>query len=317
MRSEMIRAEMSRMLVNQRPGLFAEPMSSSDPIFSNLYYRNMLRARTGVAKRSLMRMGREDYVLRDGEWAGAMEQPLYPVASPATQTLPSATAVTPMPMVPAAPAPAPLSLEDRPVTTTAFNDSLDQRLRERGERYLLQGKAYFREKDYVTASQYFEMYQQTAPHDATGRVLQVLCSYQKRDFNTAIVHLTLAFKEIAERKVTTLDEIKLDWREFFKDRQSFQAVLDDVTIMAKAPNSSPLIGLLMAYYQWLNDDLGTAISAMDTAITGLEAEAKIVDEKLGQVSPIDRTAYAKFFRDMLVASKAAAAAPAAGTAPAP
>ncbi|MBX3394740.1 MAG: hypothetical protein KF841_05190 [Phycisphaerae bacterium] len=297
-RSDQIRAELARMINNQRDGLLAAPPSSIDPIYNMMSRRNLLRSRSALAERTASIMGHQDYILQDGKWAGAVQPPAMPIWSPSTATMREASGAIPPPMPDVYEAPKLGMSSDGPPMRT-YNSMLASQLGAKGEQYLREGLDFFANKQYSQAQQKFELYQQTTPESPHPLALLSITSYQQRDFNLSILFLAQALQRMYDQRLDRLDDLRVDPRVLYPDPNDFRRIVDESTLIAKLPGSSPRSSLLMAYFQLLNGSPQTALSALDTAIVGIEAEARAEEQKSGQGSVIDRTSHVKWFRELV------------------
>lgn len=297
-RSDQIRAELARMINNQRDGLLAAPQSSIDPIYNMMSRRNLLRSRSALAERTAAIMGHQDYIFQDGRWAGAVQPPAMPVWSPSSAMMRDASGAIPPPMPDVYQSPI-LKPAGDGIAEKTYNSILTDQLGMKGEQYLREGLDFYADKQYAQAQQKFELYQQTAPGRPRPLALLTISSYQQRDFNLSILFLSQALQRIYDQRLDQLDEIRIDPRILYPDSNDFRRIVDESTLIAKLPGSSPRSSLLMAYFQLLNDSPQTALSALDTAIVGIEAESRAEEAKVGQGNLIDRTAHVKWFRELV------------------
>lgn len=316
LRSEQLRAELAHRIRNDRVGLLESPLPSGDPVTNMLEYRNALRARSGLAIRSTALVGRQDYIFQNGVWAGAVKNLDLNIATPATLTMRKATGEPPLPKGDSTFGVTPNL--DGSFPTGSYNDVLAARLEERSQDYLRMGMALYRQKKYMEAAGYFDLYGQAKPESVRCLTLKTLCAYQQRDYNSALLLLIQTMKQIEKSQSASLDDAWFNWQDLYEKQQDFARLVNEATLIAKSPGSSSRFGLMMAYFQWLSGDTNTAISAMDAAIDAMQKESAMEDVKRGAENPIDRTSFAKRFRDLLMASKSAPVpAPSSADLPAP
>lgn len=280
-----------------RQGLLSPLPPSYDPVYTSLYYRNPLRARSLLAQRSLSNAGRQDYVFEDGRWVGDIGTDGLPLQS-ARAVLHAVGTETSAEATPEyKPSTRPMMLNTGP-TARPLNDNLEQHMRERSDQYLRTAKAYAMEKNYASAVQYLDLYKSARPSDPMGDGAMALLSFQMRDIHKAAFHVTMALK-----RMKSLDDLPLNWRDYISDPNDFRALVNQLSLVARGQYSTPQTNLLYAYFQWLNDDHVGAIVSLETVLVAFDAAAKVEEEETGQISPIERAAYVRRFHDLLVARK--------------
>ncbi|HWL93470.1 MAG TPA: hypothetical protein VNT79_08030 [Phycisphaerae bacterium] len=299
LRTEQIRRAMPAGFSGDRLGLLAPSQPLIDPVYASLHYRNLLHARSPLASRSMSLVGRQDYVIRDGEWAGALNSEFLPYQSALART---GSALDDDATKHHDPIPTGAAGRDLGgPSLTPLNDLLEARIRERAEAYRRRGVEYFRQGDYLSASQYLELHKYSNPDDSQAYVALLLVAFQQEDVNQTIVCLTHALQ-----RMTRLEDVWLDWREFYEDGDAFAANLERLSIAARGHGSSPHSSLIVGYFQWIHGDISEALVYIDIALTGFDALARVEEQESGQISEIDRAAHIRRFRDLLAAEKQAA-----------
>ncbi len=280
-----------------RQGLLSPLPPSYDPVFNSLYYRNPLRARSLLAQRGLGNAGRQDYVFENGRWVGDIGTDYLPLQSAKSISRPAGAKPDTADAPDIQTSTRPLMLNTGP-SARPLNDNLEQQIRERSDQYLRMAKAYAMEKNYASAVQYLELYKGARPNDPMGDGAMAMLSYQMRDIHKAVFHVTMALK-----RMKTLDDLPLNWRDYIADPNDFRAMVNQLSLVARGQYSTPQANLLYAYFQWLNDDHVGAIVSLETVLVAFDAAAKVEEEETGQISPIERAAYVRRFHDLLVARK--------------
>ncbi len=306
LRGERLRFSTDR-LARDRKGLLPALDPSADPIYYMLMSRNLLSAESLVVQNALFNAGRNDYRKLDGKWVSDTTNIPYPIMTPATLEVVDGVYTRPEKID--------LSNTDGKLWSTdpgSYNDILEARLHEQGRVFYAKGTAAFQKGDHLTAEHYFALYEQVDDRNPSAIAAKAILSYARENRNEAIVNLNLTLK-----RTTSLDQLSLKREDFYPSKPEFDRLVSDLNLSARSAGASPRVSLLLAFYQWLDGDLGGAISSLDTAIQGLEAEGDIEDARKVELSQFDRTAFARNFRTLLIEARAQKKAAETPATPAP
>ncbi|MBI5764043.1 MAG: hypothetical protein HZA51_11015 [Planctomycetes bacterium] len=181
------------------------------------------------------------------------------------------------------------SVTTQPVTQsdTLYQDVLANRLGRLAEEYYTSGSRAFSKKQWITAKNYFDLVRELEPDKPRAHIAMALVSTQRAEFASAWMHM---LKAIGAAR--TADDLRIDVNQFFTSPDELRKTREEVNRAAQRfPELGSIAGML-AYYSFLNGDLGTAADAAANA------------EKN---TPEDYTAPIKKFRGMLLELRTAPA----------
>ena len=249
--------------------------------------RNPLQSKSALGRSRSALFGRQDYVIEaDGRWRGEVS----PVEHWGPVNLPSTHSTT---------------------NPQSYSTRLSKRLEEKADHYYALGVAYFREGEFPKSRDYFQLVRQLEGDHPRAFVAIVLVSVHRDDINTAVMSLIRAI-----RRAKSLDDLRIEWKDFYAKEQNFRRVLDSVNLRAKSgAKANKALNLMLAYYSFLNDDLNTAIAeakaAEEQATLGAPAEVgSDLNPGAGRGDPL-RVA-AKRLGELLVAARDQGGAPGGG-----
>lgn len=230
-------------------GLLTPEPQSMSPIRQALDQRHLLGPRSVIAKRIAGRAGRLDYVYDDtGEWRGAVPPSLPDVAQ--APSLPTGAAV---------------SMEDR----------LSATLQQQADEYFELGLAYCRAGKLIEAANCLALVKEMERDTPRAFVADVFVSLSSDRYFRAMLSLRRALEA-----AKTLDDLRIDrfierlypGDDIEAQERAFQRQVESVNLFVNANPGAHQQYVLLAYFAWLNGDLGTAISAAETAEKGQDAE---------------------------------------------
>jgi tetratricopeptide (TPR) repeat protein len=229
-----------------RYGLLQDPKPSASRVRYLLDQRNLLLSRSPLGRRVSALIGRQDYLPdNSGEERGAGGRRR---TNPDLQPKPSPT-------------------EDR--VPEEFEDRLLSRLEKKAEDRFELGAAYFRSGDLIKARNCFEIVRHIQRDRPRGYAADVLVSYDRGDYNRAILSLWRALERIGTLEDLRIDrfiETFYDGADFAAKERVFKRTVESVNLFVKSSPAAPHMNLLLTYYAWLDGDLGTAIAAAEIAM---------------------------------------------------
>lgn len=231
-RAEKIRSYDGLPFERREFGLIRPVEPLYSPIARDLRQRNLLRSRSTLGRRSASVIGRQDY-----DWVED-----------------------------ATPLPGSQSNPESGLKTSSYSDMLAARLQKKANDHFELGIAYFKAEQFLKARQHFQLARQINADHPKSYLAEMIVSYHRKDFNTAVINL-----EFALNRASSLNDLKIDWQEFYSSKQDFQRVVDSVSLLANLPKAPPNLSLMLAYYTWLNGDLNTAISLAQSAEMRIQA----------------------------------------------
>jgi tetratricopeptide (TPR) repeat protein len=163
--------------------------------------------------------------------------------------------------------PKPSPTEDR--VPEEFEDRLLSRLEKKAEDRFELGAAYFRSGDLIKARNCFEIVRHIQRDRPRGYAADVLVSYDRGDYNRAILSLWRALERIGTLEDLRIDrfiETFYDGADFAAKERVFKRTVESVNLFVKSSPAAPHMNLLLTYYAWLDGDLGTAIAAAEIAM---------------------------------------------------
>ncbi|HVP13461.1 MAG TPA: hypothetical protein VMV94_19970 [Phycisphaerae bacterium] len=249
-------------LATQRMGLLPDPTVPLTPIQRILDQRNFLRARSSLGRAETAFLGRS--LPLAGE--GVVPQ------SPGVLTAAATTTTSP-----AGEAPAPLRLEE----------TLQERINKTADDNFELGMSYCREGDLLRARYHFDLAKHLWLDKSRPRLACMAVAFESEDYFQATAELLQAL-----RLAKTLDDLRIEGfaDQFYpgndpaEKRRALARTIDAVNRFVVATDNNPLAKLLLAYYSWLNGDVGVAASTADA---------------VSQAIPEPGAGYVRKFRDML------------------
>ena len=239
---------------------------SLSPISNVLDRHNFLRPRSLFGRRLAQRVGQ-------------LNTPLPPAE-------PAATSVGEAPFVPG----------------QTYEDRVAKSLKDRADEDFELALSYFRESSapgqdglLIEARNHISSVLIIDPDAPRGYIVDVFIAYNSKAYNRAFFSLMQALK-----LAKTLDDLKIDGfvEKMYKGddveakRREFRRTVESVSLLLASSPESKEANVLLAYFAWLNGDLGTAVTAA-------EAAAKVENPTNGP--------YVARFRDWLAAAKAGSA----------
>lgn len=244
---------------------------------------NLLRSNSELARNRSALIGRQDYILEaNGRWRGEVS-PLE--SSDSVNVLNAERAAAPL----------------------NYSSRLSAQLEEKADRYYRQGVASFREGQYPRSRDYFQLVRQLEDDQPRAFVANVLVSLQGSDVNVAVTSLIHAID-----RAESLDDLMVEWKEFYVKEQDFRRIVNSVNVLAKSGDgTNKAMNLMLAYYSFLNGDLNTAIATAELA-EGQTTGGAPANTDSDQKSANPLTAAAKRFGEFLVAARDQGKAPEGG-----
>ncbi|MFH1417720.1 MAG: hypothetical protein ABII12_05465 [Planctomycetota bacterium] len=232
-------------------GMLSDVPPPSSPITQILHQRNLLSVRSPLGRRASILIGRN---------------PLTTLSSPGdTENALAKDAVNSAPEPEGAFASEPGNYEDL----------LAARLERRAAEAFDLGAAYYRTGDFSRARHSFDMAQQVWSDKAQPYLGAMLTSYRMGSYHRATTELVNAIE-----RMQTLDDLKIEGfiERFFEGeglsakQAEFRKIVDSANVFVAATQGSARPNLLLAYFAWMNGDLGTAIAAAEIAPEGYREE---------------------------------------------
>ncbi len=129
-------------------------------------------------------------------------------------------------------------------------------------------KDNIRRKALIGAQNCFDIVRRIERDRPRAFVADLLVSVDRRSYNRAILSM-----ERSLDRAQNLDELRIDRfiERFYagpdlkSKRRAFERTLESVNLLAKSSPGAGQMDVLLAYYAWLGDDFGTAITAVETA----------------------------------------------------
>jgi len=238
MQTRLDRIRAASPIMRRRHGLLEDIAPSGSHTQYIFDQRNLLRSRSPLGKQATAVIGRYDYLPRKTDGPRS-DSNLRPSNDEPSVQMPG-----------------------------HFDEHLANRLEKKADDYFELGIAFFRSRDMIQARNCFEIVRDLQRDRPRGFVCDVLTSYERRDYNQAISSLIRALE-----RAETLDDLKIDrfierlyeGSDFEEKQRKFRRTVESVNLFVKSQSEPSLVNLLLAYYAWLNGDLGTAISAIKVA----------------------------------------------------
>ncbi len=232
-------------------GLLSPAPYPSSPITQLLNQRNLLKARSPLAYRASAMVGR--YPIPSVLSVGDEAQFTTRSAGDSSSETEGAVA-------------------DKP---GQYEDLLAARLDSRAAEAFNLGAAFYRSGDFSHAHHSFDMAQQVWSDRPQPFLGAMLTSYSTGRYQRATTELVKAIERMEE-----LDDLKIEGfvENFFEGadlsakQAEFRKTVDSVNVFVVSTHGSPRANLLLAYFAWLNGDLGTAIAAAELAPEGFREE---------------------------------------------
>jgi hypothetical protein len=240
-RTDQVRALSKTLMPEHRSrfGSSADVEGLMTPTKKMLQNRNLLSARSPLARRSLALMSRTDYQLdENGRMVGDSSRQDAEAKIAAARPTTSA-----------------------PVSQQHFADQMGDLLNERKAKHFDAGVEQFRNKHYIEARNSFNIIKDIDSDAALPYMAVMVCSIHSQDFGQADGNFIRGL-----RRAKKLDDMRIDKTKFYADDRTFQLILDEINILAKRNPDAAGASLYLAYYSWLNGDTATAISSIDVAI---------------------------------------------------
>lgn len=168
------------------------------------------------------------------------------------------------------------SMRERP-TTGDYLVSLADGLKAKADENHEIGKAYFRAGDWSRARGCFAMDREINRESARPFVSDVLVAVETRDLNRAYVSLLLALS-----RAKTGTDLRVDKLEYYTDDSRWERTFSLINLQAGQNAESMPQQIMLAFYAWINGDLGTARATISRAerigATSEEPNVKLVQK---------------------------------------
>ncbi len=273
------RLRSSSPFTSRNESLLPSPPPSYSPIRVTMERRNLLRSRSNLGSRISLLIGRNDYLREAGgqrrgdirDWPGVSS--LYH-SSPIAQRSPSAGAEARVPTPTSTSTTEPSPSSEQPGGVGDYQDQLVSRLRTRADDYFELGASYLRHDEPIAVANCFEIVRGLESKGTRGLVADVFAAVRGESYNRAMTSLLKAIEN-----AQSLDDLQIDQfidflypgEDAATRRSNFRRMADTLTAQANLNPESALANLLMAYFSWLNGNIGTAITATENAERNLDA----------------------------------------------
>lgn len=147
----------------------------------------------------------------------------------------------------------------RPVEAR-MGDALEQRLARLADGYFDNGTQAFTKGKFIQAKNYFDLVRELEPTKTRSYIAMALVATQRTDFATAWWNILQAI-DIAD----DADDLRIDLNRFFKSAEDSRRTREAINRAALSYPDVGTISGMLAYYSFLNGDLGTAADAAANA----------------------------------------------------
>lgn len=156
----------------------------------------------------------------------------------------------------------------------AYQRAILQRLQEKSDEFFDRGAAAFKNGQLINARNYFDLVREVEPDKTRPYLANVFVAVQKGDYLTAHGNLIRAMDIMHD-----IEELRMEPTKFYKAAEDLKRRTETINLIAQRNPSSPIPSLVLAYYSWLNGDVGTAISAAASAEKNSPAPADVPVKK--------------------------------------